>query len=103
MCSIIRYIKLFSAVLKVTNSACYTRDFVSDLVLHKAYTKCKHVGHLITPWESYEVHEKIYMQADNNIWNLFIRTLSPPLNTYESFAKYESQPLFQRARSIEQV
>ena len=63
MCSIIRYIKLFSAVLKVTktskqNSACYTGDFVSDLVLHRAYTKCKHVGHLITPWESSEVHEK---------------------------------------------
>ena len=63
MCSIIRYIKLFFAVLKVTktskkNSACYTRRLVSDLVLHRAYTKCKHVGHLITPWESSEVHEK---------------------------------------------
>ena len=33
-------------------------DFVSDLVLHRAYTKCKHVGHLTTPWESSEVHEK---------------------------------------------
>ena len=61
MCSIIRYIKLFSAVLKVTktskkNSACYTRRL--DLVLHRAYTKYKHVGQGITPWESSEVHEK---------------------------------------------
>jgi hypothetical protein len=43
------------------------------------------------------------MQADNNLWNLFIRTLSPPLNTYKSFAKYGYQPLFQPARNIEQV
>ena len=63
MCSIIRYINLFSAVLKVTKTSKKTvlvilGDFVSDLVLHRAYTKCKHVGHLITPWESSEVHEK---------------------------------------------
>ena len=64
MCSIIRYIKLFSAVLKVTNNSLKKTvlvtlgNFLSDLVLHRAYTKCKHVGHLITPWESSEVHEK---------------------------------------------
>ena len=62
MCSIIRYIKLISVVLKVTKTRKKTvlvivGDFVSDLVLHKAYTKYKHVGHLITPWESSEVHE----------------------------------------------
>ena len=68
-------------------------DFVSDLVLHKAYTKYKHVGHLITPWESSEVHEK-EMQVDNNLWNLFIRTLSPPLNTYKSFANMKNNHYF---------
>ena len=58
MCSIIRYIKLFSAVLKLVKKTVLVilRDFVSDLVLHRAYTKCKHVGHLITPWESSEVN-----------------------------------------------
>ena len=63
MCSIIRYIKLFSAVLKVTKSSKKTvllslGNVLSDLVLYRAYTKCKHIGHLITPWESSEVHEK---------------------------------------------
>ena len=44
------------------------------------------------------------MQVDYNIWNLFIRTLSPPLNTYKSFAKYESQStIIQRARNIQRV
>jgi hypothetical protein len=43
------------------------------------------------------------MPVDYNLWNLFIKTLSPPLNTYKSFAEYENQPLFQRARNIEQV
>ena len=60
----IRYIKLFCAVLKVTKTSknktvlVTLGDFVSDLILYRAYTKCKHVGHLITPWESSEVHEK---------------------------------------------
>ena len=63
MCSIIRYIKLFSAVLKVTKLVKKTvlltlGNVLSDLVLHRAYTKCKHVGHLITPWASSEVDEK---------------------------------------------
>ena len=63
MCSIIRYIELLSAVLKVTKTSKKTvlvilGVFVSDSVLHRANTKCKHVGHLITPWESAEVHEK---------------------------------------------
>ena len=31
---------------------------------------------------SSEVHEK-RMQVDYNLWNLFIRTISPPLNTYK--------------------
>ena len=78
----------FKSYKNKKNSACY---FVSDLVLHRAYTKRKHVGHLITPWESSVKSMKKEMQVDNNLWNLFIRTLSPPLNTYKSFAKYESQ------------
>ena len=47
MCSIIRYIKLFSAVLKVTKTSLKKAvlvtlgDFLSDLVLHRAYIKGK--------------------------------------------------------------
>ena len=60
--------------------------------------KCKQ-GHLITPWASSEVHEE--MPVNYKLWNLFIKTLSPPLNTYKRFAECARQPSFQRARNIE--